>query len=162
LSFAATLCGVLWTNYGLGQHLDEISPSHKTAGYKTLFAPYLFFTAGVDLIKVSALLFYTRVFRKVDCKPFRMAIYVTHGLVVLWLLAFIPMVIFNCFPPKKFWDPTSPGSCLELYPWYMACGVYDAVTDVIVLTLPMPMLRKLKMGWEKKTFVFFAFFCGYL
>lgn len=54
-----------------------------------------------------------------------------------------------------------PGRCFDIPSWYLSSGVYDAVLDVAVLILPVPMVWKLQMKQGRKLLVLGLFVCGY-
>lgn len=125
-----------------------------------LYMGYFFFDIGLGVVKTSALFFYGRVFQTQN-KAFNAALYTGHALIAAWLIFTVPSTIFQCTPVHKLWNPTIPGHCLDTYAWYLASGVFDAVMDVYVLILPMPMLYKLHIKPLKKWLIAGAFVCGY-
>lgn len=100
------------------------------------------------LTKVSLLWIMTRVF-----KPYRKAVIFIYLFVVFMLAYYIPAVIVKiriCSPIKKFWIPSTDGTCLDEAAIIMADAVISVVSDLIVLTLPLPLTMKLQMPFRKK------------
>jgi hypothetical protein len=112
------------------------------------------------VVKQSALFFYSRVFHT-HSRAFQISIYVGHGLVAAWILFIVPISTCQCTPVSKAWDPSVPGSCLETFSWYLASAIFDAVLDLFVLLLPIPVLFRLQMKTSRKWMVAGAFMCGY-
>lgn len=100
------------------------------------------------LTKVSLLWIMTRVF-----KPYRKAVIFIYFFMVVMLAYYIPAVIVKiriCSPIRKFWKPETDGSCLNEAAIIMADVVISVVSDLIILTLPMPLTMKLQMPFKKK------------
>ena len=100
------------------------------------------------LTKVSLLWIMTRVF-----KPYRKAVIFIYFFMVVMLLYYIPAVIVKiriCMPIRKFWDHSAKGSCLSEPSIILADAVVSVVSDLIVLTLPLPLTMKLQMPFKKK------------
>ena len=141
--------------------MQDIPITDVVFGAKLLLViEFLVFTS-VSLVKVSALLFYTRVFSNEDWR-FNMALRAGYIATTASVLAFLPTIVFNCTPVSKFWERNQPGTCINLYAWYVASGVADVVIDVMVLLLPIPKVWSLRCGAARKAMVFFACICGCL
>lgn len=100
------------------------------------------------LTKVSLLWIMTRVF-----KPYRNAVIFIYIFTAIMLAYYIPAVIVKiriCSPIKKFWIPSTEGSCLDEAAIILADAVMSVVSDLIVLTLPLPLTMKLQMPFKKK------------
>lgn len=159
-STAQIITGVVWTHYGLGKHSETLTPSDALKGFKILWADYFLFGLCISSIKISALLFYTRVFNNV--RRFKIVLRAALIVIALWFLAYLFIILFNCTPIHKFWDREVPGTCLDLYAWYMACVLIDTLLDLMVLLLPMPIIFNIHCKPSRKVAIFFAFFFGYL
>ena len=56
-----------------------------------------------------------------------------------------------CVPIPYAWDLTIPGGhCANRSAGYLAVGVLDAVTDLLILVLPLPMIFKLQISRMKQ------------
>ena len=56
-----------------------------------------------------------------------------------------------CVPIAFAWDITIPGGhCANRDAGYLAVGVIDAVTDLFILILPLPMIYKLQIPRMKQ------------
>ncbi|KAH7048356.1 hypothetical protein B0J12DRAFT_700229 [Macrophomina phaseolina] len=144
--------------YGLGKHVWNISLAD--------FSPYwllgrvlaaVFYTTAMFFVKLSLLLLYRRVF---DVEHFFkrwwfvMLYSVVHTLVAI-LLSFMA-----CRPPAAQWDLhirhrkcISPKSLL-------AIPVFHCINDLLILSLPIPLVWKLNLNRRRKIQVTFVFALG--
>ncbi|KAK8088353.1 nucleoside-triphosphate phosphatase [Apiospora hydei] len=126
---------------------------------KLIFASDLTWLTLVCLIKVSILHFYSRIFRRT---MFVNVVYGVMCLVVAFYIAALFSDIFICIPPRKSWDPETPGRCGDSSVLYRALASTDTVIDVIIILLPMPMLWGLKLVTSKKVALTFIFGLGFI
>jgi hypothetical protein len=111
-------------------------------------------------IKMSILHLYISVFGLVS-KPFRQAVWIVMGICVLSTVVFIIQILVLCRPLAYFWDKSIAGTCGSLNLTYLIPGIIITVEDLVVFTLPMPMLWKLKMERKKKLGTMFVFGIGF-
>ena len=70
-------------------------------------------------------------------------------------------VIFQCTPVNYLWGKTIPGGhCFDSGILVIVGGALNAVTDVLMLILPIPVLWKLQMSTRKKWTVSAIFLMG--
>lgn len=68
-----------------------------------------------------------------------------------------------CSPRRKIWQPWLPnGHCFSSDIWNMASGMFNAISDIIILILPMPCLWRLQMPLKKKLITMGIFATGAL
>lgn len=93
--------------------------------------------------KISILLLYSNVF----AVPF--VIWTARGaitFIALWALGTIMAGCLICRPFAMNWDQTIPGGhCGNQVLSFTVTGILNLVTDLMVLTLPLPYLYKLQM-----------------
>lgn len=156
------LCGCILAcpRFGLGRHVDVTSSGDIETDLKLLYAAYFLFQVGTMVVKSSALLFYGRVFGKLN-RRFTIALYCTHAFIVVFFSYLTLSLIFNCTPTQRFWNRALPGHCLNEYAWYLANVIVDVLIDLWVLVLPVPMIWRLQMSYTKRVLVVGAFLCGY-
>lgn len=67
------------------------------------------------------------------------AVYATSGLVIICAIVYFFVTIFHCYPTKKYWNDSIPGSCIP-EPIFVKLGyLYSAVsllTDLVYAMLP--------------------------
>ena len=71
---------------------------------------------------------------------------------VLFLFAQVLSVIFQCSPVAALWDPAAyPGAqCINYTPALILLAVLNIVTDLLILSFPLPILWKLKVSSSQK------------
>ncbi|KAI1798756.1 hypothetical protein F4811DRAFT_566168 [Daldinia bambusicola] len=94
-------------------------------------------------IKLTFLFLYRRIF-----SPQTIAKYFINGGIV---------TIFMCSPVARSWNSVLDGHCID--PKVLLCfpGVTSCITDIYILILPIPLLRRLNMG-RKRRFRFAVIF----
>ncbi|KAH9997180.1 hypothetical protein F4779DRAFT_631490 [Xylariaceae sp. FL0662B] len=103
--------------------------------------------------KLSLLLFYLRLSPQ---KWFRIPVYVTMGIVVGYTIGFFFAVIFVCDPPQKAWDVHVVGGHCNTNQ-NMAIAIINAITDLMLFILPIPMVVKLQLPLGQKIGILFVF-----
>ncbi|KAJ4311721.1 hypothetical protein N0V94_007807 [Neodidymelliopsis sp. IMI 364377] len=74
----------------------------------------------------------------------RIAIWGTIYLIIgVYSSAFL-ISIFQCTPISKTWDKKVVGSCIDLVAFRMSTAVFNLITSVMVIAIPIPTLVKLK------------------
>ncbi|KAN0115222.1 hypothetical protein V8E51_004766 [Hyaloscypha variabilis] len=144
-------------NNGIGRHVWDVSPSLLVPALKVFYALEVLYITLVNLIKVSILLFYLRVFPNAW---FRTADLITLAIVVTSWVGIIIPTIFQCNPISGVWDVLQHGNCVDLHAFTYTTGGLFIALDVIILILPIPCLVKLKMDRKKKINVIFMFSIG--
>lgn len=68
--------------------------------------------------------------------------------------------VFQCTPIARAWNKTVAGTCIDITTnWYANAG-FSITTDVIILTLPMPVIYGLQMHTNQKVALMFVFALG--
>ncbi|KAI4169520.1 MAG: hypothetical protein LQ343_005660 [Gyalolechia ehrenbergii] len=73
-------------------------------------------------------------------------LFVTVG----YLISFFLVTVFQCNPPKKFWDPLVPGKCINSNAFYLAVPIVNMLIDISTLLLPIPMVVNLHVNMRTK------------
>lgn len=98
--------------------------------------------------------------------PVRTVIWVGRGAMVFiaaWAIATIVAGCVICRPFAFNWDQTIPGGkCGDQVLSFTITGVFNLVTDILVLCLPLPYLAKLQMQLYKKLVLIGVFSIGLL
>ena len=129
---------------------------------KHLYAGNIIFDFAICFPKISALLFYMRVFFL--SRAMRFSIWFLLVFIILGILFRVPASIWACVPPKKFWELELPGRCLNDLnspAMYLVTGIWDCLPDLTLLLLPLPQLWQLQMAPLKKILLTITIICGY-
>jgi hypothetical protein len=106
------------------------------------------YNTAMLFIKMTFLLQYFRVFRKVYCMW--VAYIVAMVFIGIWCLAQVFICLFGCLPLQSFWELT-PGATCWVPPSFLYINAGGTiVTDLIVLLLPLPTVLNLKLRRSQK------------
>ncbi|KAH9229204.1 hypothetical protein K456DRAFT_1845470 [Colletotrichum gloeosporioides 23] len=120
-----------YLNSSLGLYADTL-----------VYGPNSFFT------KLTLLLIVTRVFR-----TYKKTVIATYAVVVFMVGYYAPVLVIKtliCRPIAGFWDPDLPADCFNQRAVFVADTAVSAVTDLAVLTIPIPVAVTLRMSWSKR------------
>lgn len=108
----------------------------------------MIYTSSLTLTKFSILLFFHRTFA--GHFNFKIAIYVMAALVGAWFTATMTASIFQCTPVSFYWDKTQTGTCIDGESLYFITAIINVIYDVIIVSMPMPVIWKLQMPRSRK------------
>jgi hypothetical protein len=131
---------------GIGYDMPATLPNLETI-LKMLVAYELIFSTTISTIKISVLMFYLRVFVN---RSLRIATKAALIFVMLWSVGNILQVFLICRPFVKTYSLTAEGVCGDQIASFIAIGAFNVITDVIILTLPLPTVWSLKMSTPAK------------
>ncbi|KAI5917889.1 hypothetical protein F4810DRAFT_627735 [Camillea tinctor] len=159
ISHAFLSLNIAWTHLGLGKHIEAISVSNTLPSVYFSKASMQLYSLCIWLIKISALLLYARIFK--ITRRFRIALWCVGGWVTAWFVCTAIVPWFNCSPVRKTIDPFILGQCFDRMGWFLASAFINAITDLIILILPIPVVWQLQMTLRRKISVIFVFLLGY-
>ncbi|PQE32244.1 plasma membrane Pth11 protein [Rutstroemia sp. NJR-2017a WRK4] len=116
--------------------------------------------AAYGFIKISALLFYIRIFCVQGRTIFQAILYSSIVVVFLWMLAFMILAAEQCGSHfSALWGSTAEHLkyCNAKYPFLLIASATDAGLDLWVICLPIPMIWTLKMNIARKLSVMGVF-----
>ncbi|KAJ0282431.1 hypothetical protein COL940_005180 [Colletotrichum noveboracense] len=140
-------------HFGGGYHVYEIS-KENLVGFKKLnsslglYADTLVYGPNSFFTKLTLLLIVTRVFR-----TYKKTVIATYAVVVFMVGYYAPVLVIKtliCRPIAGFWDPDLPADCFNQRAVFVADTAVSAVTDLAVLTIPIPVAVTLRMSWSKR------------
>lgn len=133
--------------------LDPASEEYRLRvnGSKTQVAGWSTYTFLLWIVKAAMCTFYLRL---TDGLNFRTRIYVGFAMIVATWLAVLFSILFSCFPLEKNWQiyPDPGNFCqpaisrIDIF----VTVVLNVVTDVYLLTIPIPMLWQSRLPPFKK------------
>lgn len=160
---------------GLGLHLWTLDWARITGFFMHTYGANASYCASATLIKLSILFQYLRLFGELASSTtvakYRLARKLTWALIAvttLWGLTFFFLALFSCDPIPKYWQPFIPGKCIgwgtkipdEFFPMYLTHSVTNMVLDLMVLALPIPFIRILRLAGKSKAGVITLFSLG--
>lgn len=139
--------------------LQRLSPDPNHA--QTFYVSIVFYNVGLFCIKTTFLLQYYRTFA--TNKRTRTILIIASVIVVGWSISQVGVQIFICTPVAAFWDSKNvKGTCIPNIPqWYINAGG-NILTDIMVLTLPLPIIRRLNLAKNQKYMLMGVFCLGFL
>ncbi|KAI1407947.1 hypothetical protein F5Y13DRAFT_194795 [Hypoxylon sp. FL1857] len=152
ISYALTVTfpGLLFKAYskGIGRHMWDEPAEWLADALKFLAISSYVYVLVAATTKLSFLFMYRRVF---SLRPkYRYAI---DGGVVFIICATIALFfasVFACVPVSRSWDETVDGHCFNPDGIDYLSGVVNAVVDLYILALPVPLLWGSKMDSRRK------------
>jgi len=144
---------------GIGHTFEQLTMPEVIINTKAIFAGQFFYLFSVGTAKISIVLFYQRIF--FITTNFIRATNVMLVIIGLWLTAFFLTTLFQSWPISQNW--TGVGRNLMNYPdMYLALGATDLAIDVVILCMPMPVIKSLKLEAKKKITVACILGLGFL
>lgn len=141
--------------------LDPHAPPEKLLVFiKLFYAEPIINDVALTLPKLSALLFYHRIFGRTH-RWFHCGLWVLGTVVCCWLVTAMILDAALCISEKGFWDPTIHSRCLSRYAILLGTAIPNIPIDLGILLLPMPLLWKLHTTTRRKISLAIIFVCGY-
>ncbi|MCJ1251879.1 hypothetical protein MMC30_009117 [Trapelia coarctata] len=157
----STLCSIVGKNGG-GTHQWNLSQEQYQIFLKLSNVEQALYNVVIMITKISIILLYFAVFA-VSRRSLTYAILqVTLWLVVFFNIAVTLVKIFSCSPVRKIWTPPLPGHCLNLAAIFYSTGIFNLVTDVVLLVLPFEFTWRLKIDLKRKLGIYSVFALGSL
>ncbi|KAL8640305.1 MAG: hypothetical protein Q9228_002757, partial [Teloschistes exilis] len=160
-TFAQCFCEAYTVRFGNGKHLIAVGVTKLQPNVKIQYALQFFWSFAFVFVKFSILLFYRRLFPAQNTsRTWR----TSH--LLLCILSVVLGIIstfgaaFQCTPVRYMWDLTVPGHCINFVAFARFTGVMNLVTDVGILSLPIPIVWSLKLERSKKIGVCALFLLG--
>ncbi|KAF2237617.1 hypothetical protein EV356DRAFT_510575 [Viridothelium virens] len=97
--------------------------------------------------KLSIVFLYRRLFNTPFFKR------VTAGLSILltaWMIVGVVTGFSYCIPLAAFWDHTVQGHCFDFRNYFLVMSLFEIITDVALLVLPLQVIAKLHLSTRKK------------
>ncbi|KAG6355427.1 hypothetical protein INS49_003389 [Diaporthe citri] len=110
----------------------------KSPADQTKFALNMISILGLGLVKSSILIL------------FRYAVWEALAFVIGWTVSFFFSHLFTCYPITVFIEPYYGNSCVQTVPMFVSLLFTDVIADWAILLLPVPMVLKVQLPFEKK------------
>ncbi|OBT52054.1 hypothetical protein VE04_07498, partial [Pseudogymnoascus sp. 24MN13] len=143
-------CQIEEVRYGAGRHVQFLETSQVVGILKYLFWSIISYCVTLSLVKTSILLQYYRIFGGNDAT--RYAIYAALIIVIAFGTECVISDIWTCVPVPAFWElslrPTS--KCVDQNKLFLANACINIATDLIIATIPLPIVHKLRIPFRQK------------
>ncbi|TVY54274.1 Satratoxin biosynthesis SC1 cluster protein, partial [Lachnellula suecica] len=155
--FGNLACVLVMVNNGLGLHSGALSLNQAMSLGKILLVNEPLYVTNINIIKISLLAMYYRIFPVRDVKIGALIL----GLIsTSWNLALLGLAEGQCTPYAKNWQPWLAGSCIDLHATFLAISVPSILTDVAILCLPLPHVWRLQTNTTQKVSLSVIFLLG--
>ncbi|KAJ0120616.1 integral membrane protein [Diaporthe amygdali] len=144
--------------FGGGFHSWEISSERFSNFLKALYADTVVYGPNAWFVKVTLLLVMIRVFN-----VSRGFVIFGYSFIAAMLGYYLPVMIIKiniCRPIMGFWNLDVPSHCFNQRAIFVADTVISAVTDLVVLLAPIPLIGSLRMPWRQKMKVYLLLGAG--
>lgn len=149
-------------HYKLGQMIGQL-PQPQIDYYQEklnqmTWTSEFFYSWSIFLTKMAVLAFYWRMFKRL---PIRWPIIILACSCVIWIIIRTFMTIFRCSPIQYYWHKSINGHCsIDAATYYVATDSTHTALDVLILTLPVSEVVRMKLPLGQKISVVGLFSCG--
>ncbi|GAM90031.1 hypothetical protein ANO11243_080710 [Dothideomycetidae sp. 11243] len=139
--------------------VEETHPGGLVNFGRFLVVLPILYACSIAVWKTALLLVFLRIF---TLGYERVVTYVMLGIVLATSVAGTLVCLTECIPLNKLWNPSVPGTCVNLSAFYRYIGMPNIVSDVVMLLLPLRSIWKLNMPLRDKTGVLLTLLTGSL
>ena len=82
------------------------------------------------------------------------------AIVGIWTTSFFFANLFTCYPITPFVEPFYGHKCIDAITMWLSMSVSDLIIDIMILTLPIPMVLNLQLRPKQKVGVLAMFLLG--
>ena len=125
-----------------------------------VYAANMVYAVTIFFTKLSILLLYFRVFRPNKGSRLVLQIVIYCNLAFYTVGLFIEA--FQCIPMQRIWLPLYPGSCINQRALQLASAIFNLLSDLVILCLPVASVWKLNTHRRGKVGIMVIFATGIL
>lgn len=122
------------------------------------------YTTSIFFTKLSVLLFIYRLTGPICSKRMRYALHAFFVFHICFGISTLAMFLFQCLPVKAGYDISTrfhkDTHCKKYYEVFYATSALHALSDIVLIILPLKMVWSLKMPKQKKIAVILVFCLG--
>ncbi|KAH7317080.1 hypothetical protein B0I35DRAFT_354648 [Stachybotrys elegans] len=157
LSIVVSVSTCMEARYGMGRHSEAVSIEDTLEQLKYLYISILHYNIGMNMVKISFLLQFRRIFQKAIIQS--VCFWSIIG-VVIWAAVQVTLLGISCLP-ISFIVPSTADWCLDTLPvWYFSSAM-SLATDILIFCIPLPSVLKLQLPMRQKAMVLFIFCLGF-
>ncbi|KAL8941936.1 MAG: hypothetical protein Q9216_001964 [Gyalolechia sp. 2 TL-2023] len=161
--FLYTYVGLVFYLNRTARHIWDLPSTWLDAAFfKQRFARDMFISPATFFSKATIFLLYLRLFR--PTKWFRYSIYVLMTSMIAVYGAYIIVNAALCAPaPGQSWSyPGVLAKCQKQEIYTEIQGTFNVIIDILALTLPMPIIRRMSLPMSKKIGILAIFGTGFI
>ena len=118
------------------------------------------YNPAVLFTKIAIILFYRRIFSPQHRSAFDIGLRVFVIILCCFYIATGVVKIWECNPRARIWDKSIPGTCLNAAVVLDTSGLYNVLTDVIILLVPVKAVWSMHLAPRRKVGVIGVFTLG--
>ncbi|KAH0551520.1 hypothetical protein GP486_007263, partial [Trichoglossum hirsutum] len=146
---------------GTGLHIETIDRDPAVVYHDFflgLWIGELFYTFALTPAKLAFLAFYWRIFR---VSSITLPIKITGVVIICWAIVRIIVTICHCIPVQGYWDRSIAAACgVDDQKFFVGSVMPHLLMDFVILSLPIPYIKGLKISLYQKFCVFAMFLFG--
>lgn len=159
IAFGLSLSINFGVHNGLGRHDADINPDRLTELRLCEYVFSILYNPALMATKTSILVFYIRLSKNTQ-DVLRWGSYATLAIVNTAGIVLTFMNIFQCRPIAAAFSPTTTGRCIPLLTEFICAAPVNIITDLAILSLPIPVLTGMRLPPRQKTILVFTFALG--
>ena len=113
-------------------------------------------------IRTVILLLYLRIFSPRRGSHFDMFIRALLAFNWTFYLATTIVKVCQCLPRNRIWDSSASGTCVNLAALLIASGLFNIVSELVILVTPIKVLWSLNLSRKKKIGIYLVFTVGFM
>jgi len=117
---------------------------------------------GIEIMvtKLTILCIYRRVFVPHRWSVFDIVLRAFEAILIMFYFAITCVKIWECHPRARIWNKALPGTCVDVSKLLNTSGLFNFITDVLILLVPVKSVWNLKMTRKRKVQVVLIFTFG--
>ena len=139
----------------------------STDRVQSVWATNITYSSSTTFIKLAILFQYLRLF-DFRSRAARHVTWTMIAVVSLWGVIFFSLALFSCRPIEKNWNWKMPGKCVgwgtkdpgTFFPSWATHSASNMFIDILILVLPIPFLRALRIQGRERLALIGLFVVG--
>jgi len=112
------------------------------------------------LVKLTILMIYRRVFVPHRWNNFDIILRIFEVILISFYFSITVVKIFECNPRARIWNKKLAGTCINVNTMLNSSGMFNLITDILILLVPIKSVWNLKMKKSRKIRVVLIFTFG--
>lgn len=137
---------------------DHVSPPNLLSQYTNIIQ--IWYSIAAACIKLAVLLLYLRVFSTRRRDSFDRAVRTLMVVICVFYFALSIAKICQCIPRARIWDSSISGRCVNLSALLVSSGLFNIVSDICILLVPLRGVWSLQIGRKRKVGIYAVFTVG--
>lgn len=133
-------------DFGIGRHVQTLSSDMLKQYLMTTWTGSFIYAPTIAFIKLSILSLYYVAFPQ---RYMKIGVWILAGIIVAWATALCLVGLLACLPIRKSWDPTVPGTCIDVFEYYYGLQIPNIITDFIIVFMPFKAIYGLRLPFSQ-------------